>query len=231
MSLTATQFLANIDNSHKANELEQAMAHVFMQMVADNELVNLNDLFNYGVPWRGSNTVVERFSKLHGLAVLRRNNSLSDKLMQIILANWIALASERGLGFLQFVLNMLYPEKNTIIRLWHSKQQAQSYPDYLSEHKRGDRFLTSRIRIKLDDDVDISELSELTPTLSRLIPAHIVPEFAVGFEAKTHQLGVAVVTQRFYVANFTGLLTKQRFLHDAKISHDGLHLYSDYEYL
>ena len=70
-------------------------------------------IFNYSVPCQGRQSVVECFTKLNGLVVFRRDDDgLSDTLMRIIYANWQALASERGLGFLQFVLDMLYPKQN-----------------------------------------------------------------------------------------------------------------------
>ncbi len=228
--LTTDELLSTINHSHKANELELAMSHVFKQLIAESELARLNDIFAYGVAWNGSRTVVERFSKLHGLVVLRRDDGgLSDKLMKIILSNWIALASERGLGFLQFVLDMLYPQQNEIIRLWHSKALANNYPDYISEHENNDRFLTSRIRIKFDTQVDVKELSELVPTLARLVPAHIVPEIAVGFDTEIQQIGVATVLERFHVADFTNheLLSKKKYKHDRKIRHNGQYRYNN----
>ena len=140
-------------------------------MIDEYCLDALNDIFSYSVPWQGSQSVVECFTKLNGLVVLRRDDEdLSDRLMRIIYANWQALASERGLGFLQFVLDMLYPKQNEIMRLWHSKSLAHKYPSYLTDTARIDRFLTSPIRIKLDAAVNIRELSELAPTLSRLVP-------------------------------------------------------------
>ena len=204
-SLTASEFIAPIVHSHKTGELEEAMAGVFASMIDDGCLDTLNDIFNYSVPWQGSQSVVERFTKLNGLVVLRRDDEgLSDTLMRIIYANWQALASERGLGFLQFVLDMLYPQQNEIVRLWHSKSLANRYPSYLTDTERADRFLTSRIRIKLSAAVNIRELSELAPTLSRLVPWQVVPEIAVSLPP-TEDMGVkvAVAGNVFAVADFS----------------------------
>lgn len=203
-NLQASDFLAPIAFTHKNNELERAMAGVFISVVQDSQIELLNDIYSYGVPWLGSPTVVERFTKLNGLAVLRRNDGgLSDKLMSVIYANWESMASERGLSFLQFVLDMLYPNQNTITRLWHSVSQASSYPSYLSESQGVDKFLTSRIRIKLSSDIDIAELSELAPTLSRLVPWQIVPEVAVSVATDDMGVKVALAGEVFQVANFS----------------------------
>lgn len=202
--LTASDFLAPITHTHKANALERAMAGVFVRVVQDTQINALNDIHNYGVPWQGGRTVVERFTKLNGLAVLRRDDGgLSDKLMSIIYANWTALASERGLSFLQFMLDMLYPEQNEIVRLWHSKALASDYPLYVSENKSVNRFLTSRVRIKIESGVDLSELSELAPTLSRLVPWQVVPEVAVSIDTEDMGVKMAVAGELYMLADFS----------------------------
>lgn len=202
--LTAKDFTAPLTYSHAYDELEGSMRAVFQQMIAENMLLDLDDMFNYGTPSLGSRTVVERFTKLNGLAVLRRNDDgLSDKIMAIILANWQALASERGLAFLQFVLDMLYPNQNHILRLYHSKAKANLYPNYVTETLNDSNFLTSRIRIKLDDDIDIAELAELAPVFRRLVPWQIVPEVAIGVTMSDNKLGMAVACERFHVADFS----------------------------
>ncbi|WP_440464329.1 hypothetical protein [Psychrobacter sp. ASPA161_6] len=203
-TLNASDFLAPLAFTHKANELERAMVGVFTAVVQDYQVDQLNDIYSYGVPWLGSPTVVERFTKLNGLAVLRRNDGgLSDKLMSVIYANWESMASERGLAFLQFMLDMLYPNQNEIARLWHSIAQASSYPLYLSESQGANSFLTSRIRIKIDSNIDITELSELAPTLSRLVPWQIVPEVAVSIDTENMGVKVALAGEIFQVANFS----------------------------
>lgn len=202
--MQAEDFTQPVLNSHAANELEQAMADIFTSLVQEYCIDDLNDIYNYGAPWQGGRTVVERFTKLNGLAVLRREDeSLSDKLMAIIYANWESLASARGLAFLQFVLDMLYPNQNEVIQLWHSKAQAGGYPLFVSETQSSDRFLTSRVRIKINSNADIKELSELVPTLSRLVPWHIVPEVAVAIDTTDIGLSAAVVGQLYQVANFS----------------------------
>ena len=161
-------------------------------------------IFNYSVLCQGRQSVVECFTKLNGLVVLRRDDEgLSDRLMRIIYANWQALVSERGLGFLQFVLDTLYPKQNEIMRLWHSKSLAHKYPSYLTDTARIDRFLTSHIRIKLDAVVNIRELSELAPTLSQLVPWQVVPEIAVNLPSTENMdVNVAVAGEVIAVVDF-----------------------------
>lgn len=201
--LTEDDITLPITQGHHANELEYAMSAVFRQMVKDGLLQEFNELFQYGTPFLGDRTVIERFTKLNGLAVLRRSDDgLSDKIMSIILANWQALASERGVAFLQFVLNMLYPRQNKIIRLWHNKQLSNFYPTYVSEDEGEDKFLTSRVRIKLDNNIDIGELSELVPVFRRLVPWHIVPEVAINVDIQEIDVGMALAITAYHIQDY-----------------------------
>ena len=204
VTLSAADFLAPILHSHTNSELERAMVSVFTAIVQDTQIDQLNDIYSYAVPWQGSRTVVESFTKLNGLAVLRRNDAgLSDKIMSVIYSNWTSIASERGVGFLQFVLDMLYPNQNQIVSLWHSRPLASSYPRYVAESKGQDRFLTSRVRIKIDSGVNVAELSELTPTIARLVPWQVVAEVAVAVNTDNLSLQAAVGGKGYHVANFS----------------------------
>ena len=200
--MDAINFTLPIDRQHAHDGLERALSRAVAQVMADELQTNLQDLVDYGAPHLGSRTVVERFTKLDGLAVLRRPVT-ADVLMRVIYANWASLASERGLGFLQFVLQMLWPDQWQIARLWHSIPFASQYPRFLNETEAETRFLTSRIRIRLDDAVDRSELSELAPVLRRLVPANIVPQVVLDVPTVDMQLGAAVVMQSYQVADLT----------------------------
>lgn len=225
-TLTAEQLSSPINHSHLYDELERSMALAFREMLKNHLLNEMNDMYYYATPFLGGKTVVERFSKLNGLAVLRRDDGgFSDKVMAIILAQWQALASERGLAFLQFVLDMLYPKQNEIVRLWHDKKRANDYPNFLYETSSNQRFLTSRIRIKLNSNINLSELSELAPTLRRLVPAHIVPEIAVYVGIDNSPIGMAVACKgKYHVADFSPVRTV--VVHDSNIQHNGERRYS-----
>jgi hypothetical protein len=196
--MDAITFTAPIDQQHTGNDLRRALADAIRTVMADSLGTALQDLVDYGTPHMGSRTVVERFSKQDGLAVLRRSVS-NDRLMQVIYANWLSLASERGLGFLQFLLQMLFPDQWQIVRLWHSIPSATGYPRFLTEIERSDRFLTSRIYIRMSDDVNRSELSELAPVLRRLVPANIVPHVVLDAETVDMQLGAVVVAKVYHL--------------------------------
>lgn len=208
--LTAHDFALPVLASHAYDDLERAMQQVFAALLDnhrpadDTVLSELAQMHEYGASFLGGHTVIERFTKLNGLAVLRRENGeLADRIMAIILSQWLGMASERGLAFLQFVLDMLYPQQNKVTQLWHSKDRALEYPNYLFAEPASDRFLTSRVRVMLDYSVDIKELAELAPTLSRLVPWHVVPDIAVSYDNEPTPIGVAVGMLAFHVADFS----------------------------
>lgn len=158
-------------------QLQQLFIDVFNEVFADQ----VSDIHHYGMPHLGSPKVVERFTKQDGLVVLRRPTS-SDLIMRIIYTDWKSLASRRGLAFLEFVLQMLLGNQWKIYRLYHSSLRAEKYPDLVTIMKTADSFLTSRIMIDLSQDVDFSEILELSPVLFRLVPANIVPSLSSNVE-------------------------------------------------
>lgn len=158
-------------------QLQQLFIDVFNEVFADQ----VSDIHHYGMPHLGSPKVVERFTKQDGLVVLRRPTS-SDLIMRIIYTDWKSLASRRGLAFLEFVLQMLLGNQWKIYRLYHSSSRVEKYPELVTLMRTADSFLTSRIMIDLSQDVDFSEILELSPVLFRLVPANIVPSLSSSVE-------------------------------------------------
>lgn len=200
--LQAADFTRTVQESHKANELDEAIAGVFTKLIEEYELEGLVDMNSYGAPWlESSPVVIERFSKLNGLVILRQDTEgLSTDIMAMILSAWQGMASGRGLDFLQFVLNMLFPGNNRVLRLWHSKELANSYPVAVSEKEMPGSFLTSRVRIALTLDDNNSDISDIAPVLEKLVPWNIVPEIAVSVDFSQVDVAVAVGGYRYHVA-------------------------------
>lgn len=175
------------------DEDEQVIKETFIRSFELLFNEQLNDIFHYGMPHFGSGNVVERFTKQDGLVVLRRPQS-SEEIMRVIYANWISLGSRRGFAFLEFVLQMLWPNQWEIARLYHSITYIEQYPKLVTEIKVSDSFLTSRIFVLMKNTVDIEELKELSPVLERLVPANIVPQIGVRIDLGTGvDVGMAAV--------------------------------------
>lgn len=190
-----------------ANDTETVMAELFataLEMISGR----VADLRDYGAPVLGSRNVLERMSKHDGLAVLVRSASETDTelttaIMRAIYASWVGLGSERGLGFLEFVLQMIWPDAWTLRRLWHTIDGQ--YPRFLTHdpYNQDDFFLTSRIQILLDDSIARTELSELAPVLRRLVPANIVPSVVIDVPVEDIGIGIAVVMTGYQVADLS----------------------------
>lgn len=194
--------LAPYEQSFAFDDLEKDIQAIFIKVF--NELYGdiVNDIHHYGMPHLGSPAVIERFTKQDGLAVLRRPSS-NDEIMRVIYSNWKSLASKRGLAFLEFVLQMLWADQWEVRRLYHSIAMADLYPTVATVQPVEDSFLTSRITISMDSDVDFSEVSELAPTLFRLVPANIVAQISSEMPlADFDPFGVAMVMMPNMTANF-----------------------------
>ena len=198
-------FTYPIDQQVAPTALEAELANAFNQVFADELAGKVQDLVDYGCPHLGSQTVVERFTKQDGLVVLRRPD-ISSALMRVIYANWSSLASERGLGLVEFILRMLWTDQWTIDRLWHSIPKVLDYPLYLSDTQKPNYFLTSRINITLSTAVDLAEIAELSPIIRRLVPANIVVKViakALEVNAEIQQIGVAVAYKQYQVVDLS----------------------------
>lgn len=193
--------LAPLEQSHTANELERAMQQVFIKTYIELLGDDLKDLFDYSAPHFAGATVVERFTKQDGLVVLRRP-AVSEKLMRIIYSTWTSLGSKRGLSFLDFVLRMLWPNQYQIKRLFHPIDLVSQYPARLTYSDNSETFLTSRIHVLMNLDVDIEELAELAPTLTKLVPANVVPSVAIEVPTMDIVINTAVGAYPMMIGNF-----------------------------
>ena len=194
--------LAPYEQSFAFDELEEDLQAIFIKVF--NELYGdiVTDIHHYGMPHLGSPAVIERFTKQDGLAVLRRPSS-SDEIMRIIYSNWKSLASKRGLAFLEFVLQMLWADQWEVRRLYHSIAMVDLYPTVATVEPIEDSFLTSRITISMNSGVDFSEVSELAPTLYRLVPANIVAQISSEIPLGDFDpFGVAMAMLPNMTANF-----------------------------
>lgn len=193
--------LANYKHTFAFDGDETVLKAIFIRVIHELFDNTLNDIHHYGMPHLGSPMVVERFTRQDGLAVIRRPQD-SDLIMRIIYANWRSMASKRGLAFLEFILIMLWANKWQIVRLYHSYKRREKYPKHVVEIDSPENFLTSRIFVLLDNDIDVNELRQLTPTLQRLVPANIVATVGIRMEVEDFSIGVGVAMKSYMVARF-----------------------------
>lgn len=193
--------LAPYEQSWTFGDDEKALQSLFLDVFNELFAEQIKDIHHYGMPHLGSPSVVERFTKQDGLAVLRRANS-SDAIMRVIYANWKSIGSKRGLAFLEFVLRMIWGSQWQIQRLYHSIDRAKDYPRLITTGPTRDSFLTSRIFITLGQNINVDEALEIAPVVAKLVPANIVARVATGLDlGEISPMDLAVVAMPYMIAN------------------------------
>ena len=101
---------------------------------------------------------------------------------------------------------MIWTNQWQIKRLWHPIKTYLNYPKHITDEEKPDHFLTSRLRISIEDTVDTSEIIELSPILRRLVPANVVVKVhskALDVELGNSSIGVAVYGKVYQVIDFS----------------------------
>lgn len=200
-----TNYLQPLENHYQHEGVEtalfQAMNKVFQQTLAKQ----VQNLVNYGTPFYGNRELLERFFKRDGLVILNRH-TLNEKAMQAIYASWIAVGAKRGLGFLEFVLTMLWGNRWEIKPIYHSITHANKYPNYWQYKETNDSFLTSRIHLLLSETQDVQEAQEIAPTLRNIIPANIVLQVVSKGLDEEFKIGIASVGRTLQTVKINAII-------------------------
>lgn len=174
------------------------LRHSFTVDGIENELRNLvTDLFDaylyddafdanvLGMAHLGSLNLVKRMVNVDGLSLLPGDRE--EESTRYIYRAWKAKNMQgRGLFFLKTYLQLLYPG------YWSVEQQMQDkaspYPTALSDRSRhgndANKFLTSRVHIKLNAAGNIGDVSGIIPVISTILPARFVPKIFLLLHTK-----------------------------------------------
>lgn len=168
------------DSSSVEHELKQ----LFIALFQEHLRTKFRRIDHYGYPHLLDDAdfeTIERFIKLDGLSLLNRENNNQPYMREVFRA-WRGQHSRRGLGFLAFYLQMLWPNAWQITQYWHSIANAANYPSNINDVENADNFLTSRVAVSIDPDAvpDPTEVLKMIPTLKRIVPARIVLTVAMG---------------------------------------------------
>ena len=85
-----------------------------------------------------------------------------------------------------------------------------NYPRYIVDEERPNHFLTSRIRITIDESVDLNEIIELAPIIRRLVPANVVVKVhakELDKELGNSEFHVAIASKFYVVQDFSAGIT------------------------
>lgn len=181
-----------IDESSIENELKQLFIALFQQSLR----TQFRRIDHYGYPHlldEADFETVQRFIKLEGLSLLNRETDNQPYMREVFRA-WRGQHPRRGLGFLAFYLQMLWPNAWQITQYWHSVTTVGSYPSNIVTHEAEGSFLTSRVAVTLDPDqiTNPSELVKMIPALKRVVPARIVLNVAMGVDVDPVYLEVGM---------------------------------------
>ena len=180
----SAEYWDEIDESSVESELKQLFIALFQQFLR----TKFRCIDHYGYPHLLDSEdfeTVQRFVKLDGLNLLNREIDNQPYMREVFRA-WRGQHSRRGLGFLEFYLQMLWPNACQITQYWHSIPNAGNYPMNLSAGEGANTFLSSRVAVAIDPDgiTDQTEVLKMVPTLKRIVPARIVLSIAVSMGAE-----------------------------------------------
>ncbi|WP_086214177.1 hypothetical protein [Acinetobacter sp. ANC 3813] len=189
-------------SSFAYDDTERQLQALFIKLFDDLYGMQIKNIHDYGMPHFGSATVVERFTKQDGLVVLRKSE-ISDIIMRVIYANWRSLGSKRGLAFLEFVLTMIWGNQWEISRLYHSIERSNEYPALATTEPTINSFLTSRIAITINQEVNADKIREIAPMIAKLVPANIVSKIMAGMDFDDiDDIGMGMAYKAYAAANY-----------------------------
>lgn len=179
-----------------ASSIENELKQLFIALFQQSLRTQFRRIDHYGYPHlldEPDFETVQRFIKLEGLSLLNRETDNQPYMREVFRA-WRGQHPRRGLGFLAFYLQMLWPNAWQITQYWHSVSTVGSYPSNIVTHEAEGSFLTSRVAVTLDPDqiTNPSELVKMIPALKRVVPARIVLNVAMGVDVDPVYLEVGM---------------------------------------
>lgn len=189
----SAEFWDDIDETSIESELKQLFIALFEHFLR----TKFRCIDSYGYPHLLDNAdfeTIERFVKLDGLSLLNRETNNQPYMREVFRA-WRGQHQRRGLGFLEFYLQMLWPDAWTITQWFHSVPNASNYPlNLLGVNNAGNKFLTSRVSVFLDPTqlTSSNEIPKMIPSLKRVVPARIVLNVAIGINVEPVDMNIGM---------------------------------------
>lgn len=184
--------LAPLSNSYKDNALAKDIYQIFIDLFEEYIRPDERDANAVGMPQNGSFELLSRFIESNGLAV---HDNGDEAAIRYLYNAWTARNPKRGTHFLRTYLQLLYPNSWAVHQLWHPIDNAEEYPLHADLEKNvvGEKFLTSRIRIKISHQSwDKDYLTRIIPALRSSVPARLVLEVS-GYVATSNKFKVGSV--------------------------------------
>ena len=204
-----------LQNSWAANDVENDLRNLALQLYDDN-LRELADEINvYGVPHLGPFRLVERNVTRDGLMVLRQGDEVG---MRYLFKAWRFRNPRRGFHFLRTYLQVLFGDVSEIAQLWQKK--SEPYPTALKSladitnagESVSDYFLTSRVSVNIDTEI---VPSRITASLKSTLAARFVIDVRLAkFQASELAVAQNIVGGNIFFGSAEAIAPQTSYLTD-----------------
>ncbi len=193
--------LTPLRNSFVRDEVEADLKQIFLDLFDSQLATDAFDVNVLGMPHLGTLNLVRRSVNADGLVLFP--GLREEAATRYIYRAWKSRNMQgRGLFFLKTYLQLLYPG------YWNVEQQMQDsalpYPTALYDRSTygndANKYLTSRLHIKLDVAGNITNVDSIIPVISSILPARFIPKLSLIVQAESKlqvaSVGRASVTLR-----------------------------------
>lgn len=120
--------LQPLQGSAEYDDLETGLKAIFMSVFEEYLRPRERELNVYGMPHLGSAALMERFLKLNGLPLIKREDTRTAFLMKAALSR----NKRRGMIFLRQYLQATWPNAWKVEPLYHPVKTADEYPQHVT---------------------------------------------------------------------------------------------------
>ena len=186
--------LVPLQNSFAADDVENALRNLFIDLFEEMLAEKSFDLNVIGVGHLGSLDLVRRLVNFDGLALI--DGDREEVATRYLYKAWKARnRNGRGFFFLETYLQMLFPNGFAVEQMAQAK--SGTYPNQLSPLSRADstKYSTSRVRVALDAyKATWENVLKMEPILRSIIPARLVLYFVLLTTwRRTNYIGAAML--------------------------------------
>jgi hypothetical protein len=170
--LKAPHDLEPLQHSHEDSDYEKELKEIFLELFESKIRAPFERVNTYGMAHVGDFDSVERFTKQDGVAAYRIVGK--EAYIRELYRGWKSRNPRRGLHFLRFYLQCIFPNRWTCDQLWQNP--ANTYPTNTSKTERAGDFLTSRVVVSVYSGgvIDSQVLSLIAPSMRSVIPARLL---------------------------------------------------------
>lgn len=170
--LQAPHDLEPLQLSHEDSDYEQALKEIFLELFESKIRAPFERVNTYGMAHVGDFEGVERFTKQDGVAAYRVAGK--EEHIRELYRGWKSRNPRRGLHFLKFYLQAIFPNQWTCDQLWQNP--AMPYTTDMSKTERTGYFLTSRVSVSIASQgvVDSQVFSLIAPSIRSVLPARLM---------------------------------------------------------